>query len=76
MQAIVVKYLGPTDTKGARLKATCQGGSVTVAYPYHLTEELMFRLAAQQLQAKMNWLEYRLVPGALPNGDHVFVVTN
>ena len=32
MQAITTKYLGPTNTKGSRIKATCKDGSVTVGY--------------------------------------------
>lgn len=34
MQAIETRYLGPTNFRGARIKATCQAGSVTVAYAY------------------------------------------
>lgn len=33
--AILTKFLGPTDTKGSRIKAYMpDGSSVTVAYPY------------------------------------------
>ena len=32
MQAIVVKFLPPTNYKGSRLKAECERGSVTIDY--------------------------------------------
>ena len=34
MQAITVKYIGPTNTKGSRFKAFCQRGSKTIDYPH------------------------------------------
>lgn len=37
MQAICTKYLGPTNTKGARIKAYTESGlSATVAYDHSL----------------------------------------
>ena len=32
MQAIVTKYLGPTNVRGSRIKAWCERGSITVSY--------------------------------------------
>ena len=32
MQAIVTKYLGPTNVKGSRIKAWCERGSIVVSY--------------------------------------------
>ena len=37
MQAIVTKVLPATDTKGRRVKATCEAGSVIVSYHDHRT---------------------------------------
>ena len=38
MTAILTKYLGPTDHKGARIKAWSVGGrSVTIPYPHELS---------------------------------------
>lgn len=34
MQAIRTRYLGPTDTKGGRIKAECERGSITVGYAH------------------------------------------
>lgn len=32
--AVVTKFLGPTNSKGARIKATCFRGSIIVSYGY------------------------------------------
>ena len=32
-QAIVTRYLCPTNTRGARIRATCDRGSVSIPYP-------------------------------------------
>lgn len=36
MQAIQIKYLPATNIKGARLKATCEGGSIIEAKDYSI----------------------------------------
>ena len=51
--AIVTKYLGPTNTRGARVKATCDAGSVTVAWDYALNEEDNHNAAARALILKL-----------------------
>ncbi len=71
MQAIKTQYLGPTDTKGARIKATCDAGSVTVPWDYELSTEGNHHLAAVMVRRKLGWDEYgTLVGGSL---GHVFV---
>jgi len=51
-QAIETRYLGPTNTKGGRIKAECWGGSVTIPYDHALnTDENHYR-AAMALAAK------------------------
>lgn len=35
MQAITVKFLSPTNYRGARLKAECDRGSVVIGYPHN-----------------------------------------
>ena len=42
MQAIQTKYIGPTNTKGARIKAFCAAGSITIPYNYELPWILYF----------------------------------
>ena len=34
MQAIITKYLGPTNTRPSRIKATGWRGSITIPYPH------------------------------------------
>lgn len=55
-QTITVKYLGPTDTKGSRYKATSTSGiSITIQKPYEHNAEHGATLAALQLAKKLNW---------------------
>lgn len=72
-QAIVTKYLGPTDTRGSRFKATAAGGSVTIPNDYSDDAQGMHRKAAMALAAKLGWLgEWE--GGAMPDGSgYVFV---
>lgn len=58
MQSIQIKYLPATDTKGARLKATCEGGSLIESRNYSLEVKdqalnLAFKLANQKLDWKV-----------------------
>jgi hypothetical protein len=70
MQAIVTKYIGPTNTKGARIKATsCGSFSVTVPFDYEGNEE---EVAARELCKKLKW-EFSHVRGALPDGSTAWV---
>jgi hypothetical protein len=69
MQAIVTKYIGPTNTKGSRIKATASSGSVTVPFDYEGNEH---ELAAKQLCDKLGWT-FNHVPGGLPDGSYAWV---
>lgn len=51
-QAIFTKYYGPTDTKGSKIKAYCERGSVAVSYPDELSGEAVHAYAVEQLLAK------------------------
>jgi len=76
MQAIQVKYINPTNSRGARIKATCAAGSVTIPYPYELSGIEVYREAAQTLCNKLGWiapLYHRMVGGKLPDGSYSFV---
>ncbi len=50
---IRTRYLGPTDTKGARIKAWEGSRSVTIPYPYELSTEDAHAEAAAKLHDKM-----------------------
>jgi len=69
MQTITTKYLGPTNHKGSRFKATHTGGftSVTLPYDYELEAEENHRIAARALAAKLNW-EGEYTGGHTKNG--------
>lgn len=74
-QAIMTKYLGPTNTMGARVRATAGAGSVTVAWDHGLSVEKNHDRAAKALAKKFGWTG-RLEGGGLPSGDgnvYVFV---
>ena len=75
MQAIQTRYLGPTATKGTRIRASSYGGSVTISYQHNLTLTENHLAAAQALQLRLQWTG-TLASGTLPNGDvaHVFTV--
>ena len=74
MQAIRTKYLGATNFRGSRFKATAQAGSVTVPYDSALNAEDNHCAAARALCEKLDW-PYPLVSGCLPSGEyaHVFL---
>jgi hypothetical protein len=72
MKAIETRYLGPTDYRGSRIKATDgDGNSATISYPYELSGEDCHRLAADALLNKMGWTG-KLAGGSTKQG-YVFV---
>jgi hypothetical protein len=68
MQAIITKYLCPTGFKGARIKATCYSGSVTIPYDHSLSGSAVHRKAAEALLEKLQWTG-RLIGGSDPSGQ-------
>lgn len=77
MQAIVTKFIGPTDFKGPRVKATCEARprGVTVAWDYGVGNatyqsdvEANHDRAAVALIRAMGWFG-TWIRGALPSGD-------
>lgn len=71
MQAIITKYHGPTPTRGSRMIARAQRGSITVPYDDALNVEDNHHQAALALAAKFGWtgaLYGKLLSGDLPNG--------
>lgn len=76
MQAIITKYHGPTNTRGSRITAKCDAGSVTIPYPHELSGEACHRKAAEALRNKLEWnTEFygEMASGQLPSGEYVFV---
>ena len=52
-QAIITKFIGATNTRGARIKASAWAGSVVIPYDYSGDEA--HRQAASALIAKLDW---------------------
>ena len=53
---IRTKYLGPTDTRGARIKAWSGETSVTIPYPYELnTEDAHTEAASKLAESLARW---------------------
>ena len=85
-QAIITKFIGPTNTKGSRYKASCDRGSIIVESDHALNSEQNHVAAAQALVNRFlkqdaerygthvnPWSQPR-VHGGLPSGElaHVF----
>ena len=76
MQAIETKVLPATNTKGTRVKATCQAGSITRSFG-QITESLQDyqRTVAIELAESLNWLDRcDIYSGWLPNGNGCHVL--
>lgn len=54
-QAITTKYLGPSNVRGARVKASAEAGSVTLSWNHALNSDENHRKAAEALRDKMGW---------------------
>lgn len=54
-QAIVTKFIGPTDHRGSRVKATAAAGSITVNWSYNLNTDQNHTHAARKLVEKLGW---------------------
>jgi len=72
MQAIVTRYHGPTDTRGARISATTAGnGRVYTSYQHNGGDAEHLRAALKMLD-KNKWGWKRIVQSTAPNGDVIF----
>ncbi len=73
-QAITVKYLGPTETKGTRFKAFAAAGSLVESRDYEYeVEEQVINLAKKFIK-KYEWDAKIVGCGVVKNGDYVFVL--
>jgi hypothetical protein len=77
IQAITTKYLAPTNTLGARVKATAESGSITVPWNHALSPCENQHEAACTLARKLGWTDdsgVNIYPpyafGSLPNGGY------
>jgi hypothetical protein len=76
MQAIQVKHLRPTNTKGSRYKAICKSGNYTHPRDYSYGAGGNALTAAERLMEKLGWdKEFEIsAMGTLPNGDWAFTI--
>jgi hypothetical protein len=73
MQSIQVKYLPATNTQPARLKATCEGGSIIEARNNLETSEQALNLAFK-LSNKLNWNVKEFAQGSFKNCDYFNII--
>tara|TARA_R100001086_G_scaffold117744_1_gene60462 strand:- start:368 stop:601 length:234 start_codon:yes stop_codon:yes gene_type:complete len=74
MQAIQVRYLNPTNTKGARLKAWTHGAAMVQPFNSNRDRFPQSRELAQSLIDSLDWGIPITGAGMLKNGDDVFTV--
>lgn len=72
-QAIETKYLGATNTKGGRIKATAWAGSITVPYDHALDVQDNHAAAQLALRHKLGW-QGKYAQGANIKGDGYYFV--
>jgi hypothetical protein len=72
-QAIETRYIGPTNTKGGRIKATAWAGSITIGYDHALDVQGNHKRAADALIAKMGW-QGTFAQGGNVKGDGYYFV--
>ena len=76
-QAIITKYLGPTDRRGSRVKATAEAGSVTLEWNDALDIIDNHWAAALALANRYGWLERcHLRAGGTAEGYFWVLVSN
>lgn len=67
-QAIITKYLGPTNTRGSRIKAMAAAGSITLPVDDSLNIEQRHAKAAEALCRKFGW-NGSYYQGGMPGDD-------
>lgn len=72
-QAIVTKYFGATDYRGARVQAKAYAGKIVLSWDDALDPDDNHERAAKALASKFGWTG-EMVAGALPeNTGNVYV---
>lgn len=89
MQAIHSKYIPATNSRGSRIKASCERGSLTIPYPHELSGDEVHREAVRQLLERFiredsegdnpcpperNPWNRQFVTGSLPDGTVAHVL--
>jgi hypothetical protein len=71
MQAIVTKFIAPSNVKGSRINASAQAGSVTLHWDHALNPEDNHCAAALALATKYDW-DGEWIGAQLPDGSTVW----
>ena len=71
MKAIVSKFFGPGNVRGARIKVQAEGVKARF-YSYNYSASDAHKSAVDQFCREMNW-EGELVDGGMPDGSRVWV---
>ncbi len=71
-QSIIVRFHGPTDSRGSRYSARCEAGRVSVEADDGLSATKNREAAFQKLARRLTWTGW-WVEGSLPDGAAVFV---
>lgn len=70
--AIITKYLGPTKSTPARVKASCEIGQVTRPWGHGKDDQANHAAVAEELARDLRW-EGNWHGGRLPDGGCAFV---
>jgi len=73
---IKTKFIGPTNYRGARIKAICQAGSITISYPYELRAADVHWQAAKALIEKLGLLWGDRYTVGSDNDGYYFIPTD
>lgn len=70
-QAIVTRYLSPSNVRNSRVKATARAGSIILPWDHALNTEQNHCAAAKAFAKKHNWSGVWF-GGCLPNEDYAW----
>ncbi len=71
-QAIQTKYFGPTNFRGARIKAECSAGSIIIGWDYSKDVEGNHEAALCALRMKLDWCKHAFQGGQLKDSTYVW----
>ena len=74
MYVITTKYLSPTNSRGARIKATVSHRdiSITDAFEYGLSASQAHESVAMRLAMSLDWDDYKFAVGDHGRGGYIF----
>jgi hypothetical protein len=76
VQAITTKYIGPSNTRGSRIKAKAATGSITIGCDDSLNIEQRHAKAAEALARKFGWHGNYFQGGSPDECGYCFVCVN